>query len=125
MPELPDLVIYLEALNRGVVGRRIESIRLLSPFVLRSVDPPLDAIRGATVRGVRRIGKRIVLEFETDLFLVIHLMIAGRLRWRSRDQKLGLGSKMLLAAVEFEHGTLFFTEASSKKRASMQLVRGE
>ena len=125
MPELPDLVVYLEALNREVVGRRLEGIRLLSPFVLRSVDPSPDAVRGAIVRGVRRIGKRIVLEFDEDLFLVIHLMIAGRLRWRSRGQKLGLGAKMLLAALEFDHGTIFFTEASSKKRASLQIVRGE
>jgi formamidopyrimidine-DNA glycosylase len=125
MPELPDLVVYLEALNREVVGRRLEGIRLLSPFVLRSVDPSPDAVRGAIIRGVRRIGKRIVLEFDEDLFLVIHLMIAGRLRWRSRGQKLGLGAKMLLAALEFDHGTIFFTEASSKKRASLQVVRGE
>ena len=125
MPELPDLVVYLEALNREVVGRRLEGIRLLSPFVLRSVDPSPDAVRGAFVRGVRRIGKRIVIEFDEDLFLVIHLMIAGRLRWRSRGQKLGLGAKMLLAALEFDHGTIFFTEASSKKRASLQIVRGE
>jgi formamidopyrimidine-DNA glycosylase len=124
MPELPDLFVYLDALNREVVGRRLESLRLLSPFVLRSVDPAPDAIRGAIVRAVRRIGKRIVLEFDPDLFLVIHLMIAGRLRWRSRGQKLGLGAKMLLAALEFEHGSLFFTEASSKKRASLQVVRG-
>jgi formamidopyrimidine-DNA glycosylase len=125
MPELPDLVVYLEAMHRDVVGRRLERIRLLSPFVLRSVDPPLDAVREATVHGVRRIGKRIVLEFRPDLFLVLHLMIAGRLRWRAPGQKLGLGSRILLAALEFDHGTLFFTEASSKKRASMQLVRGE
>jgi formamidopyrimidine-DNA glycosylase len=125
MPELPDLVVYLEALEREVVGRRLESIRLLSPFVLRSVDPSPDAVRGTTVRAVRRIGKRIVLEFDPDLFLVIHLMIAGRLRWRSRGQAPGLGAKILLGALEFEHGTLFFTEASSKKRASLQVVRGE
>src|SRR5262245_13195389 len=105
MPELPDLVVYVEALNREVVGRRLEKFRLLSPFVLRSVDPPLDTISGGVPVGVRRIGKRIVLGFDPDLFLVIHLMIAGRLRWRARDQKLGLGSKILLAALDFEHGT--------------------
>ena len=108
-----------------MVGRRLTKIRLLSPFVLRSVDPPLEAVRDATVRDVRRVGKRIVLGFDADLFVVVHLMIAGRLRWRAPGQKLGLGSKILLASMEFEHGTLFFTEASSKKRASMLLVRGE
>src|SRR5581483_7713411 len=95
------------------------------PFVLRSVDPPIDAITGRVVRGVRRIGKRIVLEFPDDVFLVIHLMIAGRLRWRAPTQKLGMGPKLILASFEFPSGTLFFTEASSKKRASIQLVRGD
>ena len=125
MPELPDVVVYLEALERHLVGRRLERLNLLSPFVLRSVDPPIETITGQTVRGVRRIGKRIVLEFPDDLFLVIHLMIAGRLRWRAPKQKLGMGPKMILASFEFAGGTLFFTEASSKKRASIQLVRGE
>ena len=125
MPELPDVVVYLEALTREIVGRRLERIKLSSPFVLRSVDPPITSIHGQTVRGVRRIGKRIVLEFADDVFLVIHLMIAGRLRWRAPGQKPGMGPKMLLASFEFGHGTLFFTEASSRKRASMQLVRGE
>src|SRR6267142_5960032 len=125
MPELPDVVVYLDALTRHVVGRRLERLTLLSPFVLRTVDPPVDAITGASVRGVRRVGKRIVLEFDHDLFLVIHLMIAGRLRWREPNQKLGIGPKLILASFEFPAGTLFFTEASSKKRASIQLVRGE
>jgi formamidopyrimidine-DNA glycosylase len=125
LPELPDVVIYLEALTRQIVGRRLERIRLLSPFVLRSVDPPLDTLHGQTVRGVRRIGKRIVLAFDHDVFLVIHLMIAGRLRWREPGKKPGMGPKMLLASFDFADGTLFFTEASSKKRASMQVVRGE
>jgi formamidopyrimidine-DNA glycosylase len=125
LPELPDVVVYLEALSRAIVGRRLERIKLLSPFVLRSVDPPITSLHGQTVGGVRRIGKRIVLEFADDVFLVIHLMIAGRLRWRPPGQKPGMGPKMLLAAFEFDHGTLFFTEASSQKRASMQLVRGE
>jgi len=117
--------VYLEALERHIAGRRLARLNLLSPFVLRSVDPPIDSITGQTVRGVRRIGKRIVLEFPGDLFLVIHLMIAGRLRWRAPKQKLGMGPKVVLASFEFEDGTLFFTEASSKKRASIQLVRGE
>jgi formamidopyrimidine-DNA glycosylase len=125
LPELPDVVVYLEALTTHVVGQRLECLNLLSPFVLRSVDPPIDRVNGQIVRGVRRVGKRIVLEFDDDLFLVIHLMIAGRLRWRAPDQKLGIGSKMILASFEFPNGKLFFTEASSKKRASIQLVRGE
>jgi len=125
VPELPDVVIYLEALERHVVGQRLERLNLLSPFVLRSVDPPIDAIAGQIVRGVRRIGKRIVFEFGQDVFLVIHLMIAGRLRWRAPKQKLGMATKLILASFEFPHGTLFFTEASSKKRASLQLARGE
>ena len=124
MPELPDVVVYLEALTRHVVGRRLERLNLLSPFVLRSVDPPVTSIHGQTVRGVRRVGKRIVLVFDDGLFLVMHLMIAGRLRWREPGKKPGMGPKMILASFEFEHGTLFFTEASSKKRASIQLVRG-
>jgi formamidopyrimidine-DNA glycosylase len=125
MPELPDVVIYIEALTRHIVGQRLERLRLLSPFVLRTVDPPIDLLSGQTVRAVRRVGKRIVLAFAAELFLVIHLMIAGRLRWREPGKKPGMGPKMLLAAFEFAHGTLFLTEASSKKRASIQLVRGE
>jgi len=125
LPELPDVVVYLEALTRHIAGRRLDRVNLLSPFVLRSVDPPIASVQGQTVRGVRRIGKRIVLVFDGDLFLVMHLMIAGRLRWREPGQKPGMGPKMILASFELEHGTLFFTEASSKKRASIRLVRGE
>jgi formamidopyrimidine-DNA glycosylase len=125
LPELPDVLVYVEALNRHVTGQRLDRLRLLSPFVLRSVDPPIDVISGQTVRAIRRVGKRLVLVFDADLFLVIHLMIAGRLRWREPGRKPGMGPKMLLAAFEFAHGTLFLTEASSKKRASIQLVRGE
>jgi formamidopyrimidine-DNA glycosylase len=125
LPELPDVVVYLEALTRHVVGQRLERIHLLSPFVLRSVDPPIESIDGRIVRGVRRIGKRIVLAFDDDLFLVIHLMIAGRLRWREPGKKPGMGPKMILASLVFPHGTLFFTEASSTKRASLQIQRGE
>ncbi|PYR39917.1 MAG: formamidopyrimidine-DNA glycosylase [Acidobacteria bacterium] len=125
MPELPDVVVYIEALTRHVVGRRLARVELFSPFVLRSVDPPITAITDQTVGGVRRVGKRIVLVFDPDLFLVLHLMIAGRLRWREPGKKPGLGPKMILASFEFAEGALFFTEASSKKRASMQLVRGE
>jgi formamidopyrimidine-DNA glycosylase len=131
VPELPDIVVYLEALTRHVVGERLETSRLFSPFVLRSVEPPLEAASGRRVRGVRRVGKRIVLEFEPSsaveppLFLVIHLMIAGRLRWRGRDEKLGIGSKLLLASFTFPKGTMYFTEAGSTKRASILLVRSE
>ena len=122
--------MYVEALARHAGGRRLESLKLLSPFVLRSVDPPVTSILGRTVSGVRRVGKRIVLAFDApgagdDLFLVIHLMIAGRLRWRDPGQKPGVGPRLLLASFEFANGTLLFTEASSKKRASMQIVRGE
>jgi formamidopyrimidine-DNA glycosylase len=125
LPELPDVVVYLEALTRHVVGERLEKIHLLSPFVLRSVDPPIESIHGQIVDGVRRVGKRLVLEFADDVFLVIHLMIAGRLRWREPGKKLGMGPKMILASFVFPRGTLFFTEVSSKKRASMQLVLGD
>jgi len=125
LPELPDVVVYLEALERHVAGKRLERLTLFSPFVLRSVDPPIDTITGQTVQATRRIGKRIVLAFVDDVFLVLHLMIAGRLRWRAPDQKLGIGKKLILATFTFEHGALLFTEASSKKRASMQLVRGQ
>jgi formamidopyrimidine-DNA glycosylase len=125
LPELPDVVVYVEALERHVTGQRLERLNLLSPFVLRSVEPSITSIHGQVVRGVRRVGKRIVLLFADDLFLVLHLMIAGRLRWRAPGQKLGMGTKLILASFEFPTGTLFFTEASSKKRASLQLVRGE
>ena len=124
MPELPDIVTYVDALERRVVNRRLDRLTLVSAFVLRSVDPPIDAVNGATVRRVSRIGKRIVLEFERDLFLVLHLMIAGRLRWREPGEKPGIGAKLLLAVFEFENGRLLFTEASSRKRASIALVRG-
>jgi formamidopyrimidine-DNA glycosylase len=124
VPELPDVVVYLEAIERLVVGHRLERVRLLSPFVLRSVEPPIDTLHGRLVRAARRIGKRIVLVFDDELFLVVHLMIAGRLRWRPPGGKPGMGPRMILAALEFDHGTLFFTEASSKKRASLQVVRG-
>jgi len=131
LPELPDVVVYIEALKARLVGQRLERLHLLSPFVLRSVDPPIASIHGHAVRDVRRVGKRIVLSFraassdDDEVFLVVHLMIAGRLRWREPGQKPGIGPKIILASFEFPHGTLFFTEASSKKRASLQLVQGE
>jgi formamidopyrimidine-DNA glycosylase len=125
VPELPDVVVYAEALTSTVVNRTLERLSIPSPFVLRSVTPPIQSIVGQEVRGIRRVGKRIVLTFDPDLFLVLHLMIAGRLRWRERGRKLGLGPKIVLASFEFAHGTLWLTEAGSKKRASMQLVQGE
>ena len=131
MPELPDVVVYLEALTRHVVHRRLERINLLSPFVLRSVDPPIESVSGQIVHAVRRVGKRLVFDFggpggrAPAVFLVIHLMIAGRLRWRAPKQKPGMRPKLILASFEFEHGTVFLTEAGSKKRASIQVVRVE
>jgi formamidopyrimidine-DNA glycosylase len=125
VPELPDVTLYVEALRARVVGHPMTATTLKSPFVLRSVTPLIDALNGRTVRDVRRIGKRIVLGFDGELFLVIHLMIAGRLRWREPREKLGFGGKMLLASFAFPHGTLFLTEASSKKRASIEVVHGE
>jgi len=122
MPELPDVTVYLEALDRKVVGRTLTRIRVLTPFVLRSYDPPVDAVSGRVVRRTRRIGKRLVLAFDEDLFVVIHLMIAGRLVWKPGAAKT---TKNAVAAFDFEHGTLFFTEAGSRKRASITLVRGE
>jgi formamidopyrimidine-DNA glycosylase len=122
MPELPDVTVYLEALDRKVVGRTLTRLRVLTPFVLRSYDPPVDAIAGKVVRGTRRIGKRLVLVFDDGLFLVIHLMIAGRLVWKPVGAK---STKNAIAAFDFEHGTLFFTEAGTRKRASITLVRGE
>jgi formamidopyrimidine-DNA glycosylase len=123
VPELPDITLYLEALERFVVGRRLEGVRILGPAVLRTVEPPLSAVRGLEVAGVRRLGKRIVLGLEGELFLVIHLMIAGRLHW----QKPGAtpARKRGHACFDFEHGTLTLTEASTKKRATLHLLAGE
>ncbi|HUP97255.1 MAG TPA: DNA-formamidopyrimidine glycosylase family protein [Usitatibacter sp.] len=122
MPELPDITVYLEALDRKVVGRVLTRIRVLTPFVLRSYDPPVDAVAGKAVRGTRRIGKRLILEFDDGVFVVIHLMIAGRLVWKPAA---GKTTKNAVAAFDFGHGTLFFTEAGTRKRASITLVRGE
>ena len=122
MPELPDLAVYLERLDQLVGGHVLESVTIRSPFVLRSVDPPIAAAHGRRVCGVRRIGKRIVIALDGDLFIVIHLMIAGRLRWRGPDRK--LGGKLVLAAFGFPHGTLSLTEAGSQRRASLHLVAG-
>ena len=122
MPELPDVTVYLEALDRKVVGKRLDRIRTLNPFVLRSFDPPLDAVSSQVVHGTRRIGKRLILEFDGALFVVIHLMIAGRLVWKPGAAKT---TRNAIAAFDFENDTLFFTEAGTRKRASLTLVRGE
>lgn len=122
MPELPDVVVYIEALAERVVGHRLTRLRLASPFVLRSVDPPVTEVEGKTVEALHRIGKRIVFELEGDLFIVIHLMISGRFRWKPADST--IPKRLGLAALDFAEGTLLFTEASKKKRASLHLVRG-
>jgi formamidopyrimidine-DNA glycosylase len=122
MPELPDVQVYLEALASSLVGVRLTGVRLLSPFVLRSVDPPLAEASGRAVTGVRRLGKRIVVELDGELFMVIHLMIAGRLHWRRAGAK--APGKIGLAAFDFPPGTLLMTEAGSKRRASLHIVRG-
>jgi formamidopyrimidine-DNA glycosylase len=124
MPELPDVVVYLERLTALILGVRLLHVRVRNPFVLRSVSPTPEDLAGRRVMALRRIGKRIVIGVEGDLFIVIHLMIAGRLRWRGPAEK-PLAGKLVQAAFEFENGTLFFTEAGSKRRASMTLVAGE
>jgi formamidopyrimidine-DNA glycosylase len=123
MPELPDITVYIEALASRIVGQPLERIRIAKPFLLRSVDPPISAAEGQRVTGLRRMGKRIVVELQDDLFLVIHLMIAGRLRWVPAGGK--VPGKIGLAAFDFPNGTLILTEAGSKRRASLWLVRGE
>jgi formamidopyrimidine-DNA glycosylase len=122
MPELPDIVVYLEALDRRITGQALERIRLFSPFVLRSVEPPPGETEGKKVRGLRRLGKRIVFEFDYELFIVFHLMIAGRLNWKPKGAK--PPGKIGLAAFDFANGTLMFTEAGTKKRASLHIVGG-
>jgi formamidopyrimidine-DNA glycosylase len=123
MPELPDVSVYIESLAPRIVGQRLERVRLASPFLLRTVDPPLAELFGKRVRALRRLGKRIVVAFDGALFLVIHLMIAGRLRWRPSGTK--VPGKLGLAAFDFSSGTLLLTEASSRKRAALHVVRGE
>ena len=122
MPELPDVVVYLEALEPRVIGRRLGGVRLPSPFVLRTVDPPITALCDRRVLTLGRMGKRIVLGFEDELFLVIHLMIAGRLRWGPPGMK--APGRIGLAALDFDAGTLVLTEAGSKRRASLHVVAG-
>lgn len=123
MPELPDVVVYCEAIEQRVAGRDLTRIRLRSPFLLRSVRPPLSEAEGRTVVGMRRLGKRVVFCLDGDLFLAIHLMIAGRFRWGESGAK--LPGRVGLAAFDFDHGTLVLTEAGSKRRAAMHLVAGD
>ncbi|MBK9062484.1 MAG: formamidopyrimidine-DNA glycosylase [Acidobacteria bacterium] len=137
MPELPDIVVYAEHLERRLKGETLREVRLASPFVLRSVEPPLAAIEGRALRGVSRLGKRLVFSFEGEegdsdqkrdpdggLFLVMHLMIAGRLRWRASDAPLPIPKKIGLLSLLFDRGTLLFTEVSPKKRAWVRVVSG-
>jgi formamidopyrimidine-DNA glycosylase len=122
MPELPDIVVYAEALARRIVGQPLTGIRLINPFLLRTFDPPLDSAIGRQVVGIRRLGKRIVIELDNELFLVFHLMIAGRLRWLPPKAK--LPGRITQAAFEFPDGLLAFTEAGTKRRASLHVVAG-
>jgi formamidopyrimidine-DNA glycosylase len=123
VPELPDITVYIDALERRIVGHQLIRAQVVSPFVLRSVDPPLRAAHGLLVRDIRRAGKRIVVGLQDDHYLVIHLMIAGRLHWHDRMPK--LNRRRALVAFEFEPGALVLTEAGTKRRASLHFVRGE
>ncbi|HXX02338.1 MAG TPA: DNA-formamidopyrimidine glycosylase family protein, partial [Candidatus Acidoferrales bacterium] len=123
MPELPDITAYIAALEARIIGEPLEHIRLASPFLLRTVQPPLAAAEGRTVRSLRRIGKRIAIGLEGDLWLVMHLMIAGRLHWRPPNVK--LAGRQNLAAFDFPNGSLVLTEAGSKRRAALHLISGE
>ena len=122
MPELPDVSVYVEALQQRLLGQPLLELRLASPFVLRTFDPPPSELHGKTVQSIRRLGKRIVFELDGELFLIVHLMIAGRFRWLVPGAK--VPGKLGLAALDFPNGTLVLTEAGSKKRASMHIVRG-
>jgi hypothetical protein len=122
MPELPDVELYVHALRPRMVGQTIRAVRLSAPFLLRSVEPPLPSVEGRPVVGVSRLGKRIVVETAGELFLVIHLMIAGRFRWKPPGTK--VPGKVGLLAIDFDAGTLILTEAGSKRRASLHVVQG-
>ncbi len=122
MPELPDIDVYVDVLTAKLRGRTLEQVRLGNPFLLRTVEPPLSALGGSTAADVRRVGKRVAIGFDNELWLVLHLMIAGRLHWH--EARPALTAKNRLAAFDFEHGTLLLTEAGSKKRASLRVARG-
>jgi formamidopyrimidine-DNA glycosylase len=123
MPELPDISAYITALEPRIVGEPVEHVRLASPFLLRTVDPPISTVEGKKVRDLRRIGKRIAIGVEHDLWLVLHLMIAGRLHWRAKDAK--LTGRNQLAAFDFPNGSLVLTEAGARRRASLLVIKGE
>lgn len=123
MPELPDIVVYVEALERRIVGQALRDVRLQTPFLLRTVDPPLSALSNKRVTGARRLGKRIVIALEDELYVVIHLMIAGRLHWRVKAAK--ARGRADLAVFEFDTGSLVLTEAGTTRRASLHIVRGD
>src|SRR6266508_2518608 len=123
MPELPDVTVYVERLNALIGGLPLERVRVASPFLVRSVDPPIEAAFGSEVLRVRRLGKRVVFALQGDLYLALHLMIAGRLHWKERQAK--IQGKIGLAAFDFPNGTVTLTEASTKKPAALHLVRGE
>lgn len=123
MPELPDVTVYVERITAKVQGKQIERVRIANPFVLRSVDPPVADVEGRAVREVRRIGKRIAIGVEGDLWIVIHLMIAGRFRWLKPGAK--IPGRLGLAAIDFENGSLILTEAGTQRRASITVVRGD
>ncbi len=123
MPELPDIAAYIHALEPRIVGQPIELVRIASPFLLRTAEPPVKAVEGKPVRELRRIGKRIAIGVEGGLWLVLHLMIAGRLHWRARGAR--LGGRQMLAAFDFPDGSLVLTEAGARHRASLLVVRGE
>lgn len=123
VPELPDIVVYIEALEKRILGQVLERVRVVSPFLLRTADPPLSAAEGNEIAELRRIGKRIAIGLENDLWLVLHLMIAGRLHWKKRGA--AVSRPRGLAAFDFPNGTLVWTEAGSQKRASLHVVRGE
>jgi formamidopyrimidine-DNA glycosylase len=123
LPELPDIELYLHALRQRIVGHTLEQIRLASPFLVRSVDPPIEQASGRRVVALRRLGKRLVWQLDGELFLIVHLMIAGRFKWVDRGAK--VPRKVGLAAFDFDNGSLILTEAGSQRRASLYLVRGE
>jgi len=123
MPELPDIVVYIESLQTRIIGRTLKQVRLLNPFLLRTAQPPVSTVEGKSVVGVRRLGKRIIIELQQEFFLVLHLMVAGRLRWF--DGKAKLPGRIALAILEFDNGSLVFTEAGTRRRASLHLVDGE
>jgi formamidopyrimidine-DNA glycosylase len=122
VPEYPDIELYLHALRPRLLGQRLERVRIASPFLLRSVDPPIESVVGASITGLHRLGKRIVCELEGELYLLFHLMIAGRFRWRTAGAP--VPGKIGLAAFDFGNGTLLLTEAGSKRHASLYVVRG-